>query len=89
MGSGNERRDAVFTLRVWIEAGGQPGRWRARVTHLGSKEYRLFANYGDLCDFLVRWSQQCQRASATVTDRRGSSGVRARKPHRGSPEGGG
>ena len=51
------RREAVFVVRIWSERGTTVnGHWRASVTRIDTRERRFFTNYGDLCDFLERWS---------------------------------
>ncbi|MBV8490511.1 MAG: hypothetical protein JO199_08280 [Candidatus Eremiobacteraeota bacterium] len=50
-------RDEVFVVRIWTERDlFAKGTWRASVTHVASRESRLFTNYGELCEFLERYN---------------------------------
>ena len=48
--------DDLFVIRMWPdEAEDIPAeRWRAQVTHVGTRERHYFTNYGELCEFLDR-----------------------------------
>jgi hypothetical protein len=52
---GAKRRGSAFIVRIWHEEE-RSSRWRASVMHLASGEVRYFTNYGDLCEFLDRWT---------------------------------
>jgi hypothetical protein len=47
------RSDHVFVVRTWLESPDDPRTMRGQVDHLGSGRRRYFANFGDLCDFIV------------------------------------
>jgi hypothetical protein len=63
MGSTQRRsRDDMFVIRIWSENDRVlRSLWRASVTHVSSGQRHYFTNYGELCEFLDRWS-----ARATV-----------------------
>ena len=49
--------DEVFVVRIWTERDlFAKGTWRASVTHVSTRECRLFTNYGELCEFLDRFN---------------------------------
>jgi hypothetical protein len=47
------RSDHVFVVRTWLESPDDPRTMRGQVDHLRSGRRRYFANFGDLCDFIV------------------------------------
>ena len=51
------RREDAFVLRMWREAAAHEPPWRALVQHLQSGERRFFTNYGELCEFLDRFTR--------------------------------
>jgi hypothetical protein len=58
MAAEKRRPDDFFTLRLWCEEGVRDRQWRAIITHVASGERCLFANYGELCEFLDRWKRR-------------------------------
>ncbi|HLI94894.1 MAG TPA: hypothetical protein VKT72_02280 [Candidatus Baltobacteraceae bacterium] len=55
----DSRREDAFVIRIWHEAGTANGApWRATVQHLESGERRFFTNYGELCEFLDRFTRR-------------------------------
>jgi hypothetical protein len=47
------RVDQVFVVRTWLETPGDARTMRGRIDHVSSGRRRYFANFGDLCDFIV------------------------------------
>jgi hypothetical protein len=47
------RGDQVFVVRTWLESPGDTRTMRGRIDHVASGRRRYFANFGDLCDFIV------------------------------------
>jgi len=62
---GLRRSDNFFVVRTWLESEHDPGTMRGRIEHAGSGRCRYFANFGDLCDFIVgaqRFGASSERA---------------------------
>lgn len=46
-------RSHLFTIRIWTEAGGTPGKsWRGQVEHILSGERQYFRDWDSLVNFL-------------------------------------
>jgi hypothetical protein len=50
----DRKSDDVFVLRMWCGQVSETNVFRGRVEHTKSGQSRYVANFGDVCDFILR-----------------------------------